>query len=973
MMQFDQSSDASQATTSSSAQNTAKTQFSMGEGFSYELNQQIYTSRSYAAGFSVPAGISSTKGFTMKSWLGYAGTPSSPLTEALQSNASGAYKTIETETVPYGSITSGGWTSTAFSSSLAPALGYRVVYTSSTSSSNYYTVASANSGAVPIIWVQTLSGQNATLDPYITMGTNWNAVPAEPFYFEVPDTMKINTIQFQDSDRAYDPNNITIYLETASTGSVLATATMSLAQWRGGSDALIPYEFNTAVTLTPGVKYELTFSALPSTDAYDGSDGVGVTQDFIADNINPPYLGQSKVPTFRLMYASITPLLSSSNPNMGPTDLQDSPGENGNTEVALRFYPTSNESIQAVELNVISADSSSAILDVELRPDTTTPVGSHPSSEILAEGSIALSAINSTFKASTLTTTGYSTWANVTMNAVSGGSVALTKGTPYWIVLATSPSSAYVGLLRLVNPNRYLVYVSTSNFATSWNPPSDGPSEFAFVIQTSVETFNNGVDGSYEYEFNTGAFAQSFEVSINTQLASVAAAVESGNGGWNMTLSIETDGGSDSPSGKLVAYGATGFSSSSNDYGASDGYGYGIGLEMPVNLTANTKYWMVWNATCTVVGTCSYPSKADPLIYRSDVTAPLNYGGNTLHYEVQKGATWENQPFGFGDVVFILYGTAPFTTIIASSTTTTASPTSSATSPSTALSCSPSPVAVGSPVKCTATVTGSSPTGKITWSSSGSGRFSAQTCKLYKGACSVKYTPTSASSPVGITAIYAGDKRNPPSGRTVSLTVALKTSKTAVSCKPASAVAGTAVVTCTAKVIGYSPTNNVSWSSTGTGAVSLPTGTTCTLTKGSCSVTFTGVSSGTVTIRATYGGDSNNTVSFGAVKLTIRPAKTKLSVSCAQSSVSVGFNTTCTATVVGNAGSVAGETVVWSQSKGPGVVSFSSSATCTLSAEGTCSITLTAAGEGSATIRAAYGGDHNNLRSSKTYELTIEP
>jgi hypothetical protein len=354
------------------------------------------------------------------------------------------------------------------------------------------------------------------------------------------------------------------------------------------------------------------------------------------------------------------------------------------------------------------------------------------------------------------------------------------------------------------------------------------------------------------------------------------------------------------------------------------------------------------------------------------------------------GLSWVQQDYDGGPNTVnensnLVYGvpseetTTTFTTTVGesvSSTTTTGSSTSSANSPSTVLSCSPSPVVVGSPAKCTARVTGSSPIGKVTWSSSGSGRFSTRVCKLSQSACSVKYTPTSSNSPVEVTASYAGDKHNPPSVGTFSLTVVLRTTKTSVSCKPNSVVAGSSTVTkCTAKVTGYSPTGTVTWSSIGNGVVSLPTAAICTLKKGSCSVTFTGISFNTAAIQATYGGDPDNTASSGTTKLTIKQAKTSLSVSCVPSSMAVGSNATCTATLTGHAGSVAGESVSWSQSVGPGKVSFtsSSSTTCALPAGGICSVTLTGTSEGSATIEAVYSGDQNNLGSSTVYKLMIEP
>ena len=252
-----------------------------------------------------------------------------------------------------------------------------------------------------------------------------------------------------------------------------------------------------------------------------------------------------------------------------------------------------------------------------------------------------------------------------------------------------------------------------------------------------------------------------------------------------------------------------------------------------------------------------------------------------------------------------------------------------------------------------------------------------------------------------ITAGYAGDSNNPSSVGTYSLTVALKTSETTVSCKPTSVVAGSSTaIKCTAKVTGYSPTGNVAWSQVGgTGSVTFVS-STCTLSKGrtssattsvmivtdsqssitvvtemkssvgmTCSVTMNGTTAGTVTAQAAYGGDSNNMVSSNTTELTIRPARTSLSVSCTSSSVPVGSFTSCTSTLRGYVGSVAGETVTWSQT-GTGSVSLAST-TCTLSLW-TCSVTMTGFTSGHVTIAATYTGDPNNQGSSRTTKLTIK-
>lgn len=234
-------------------------------------------------------------------------------------------------------------------------------------------------------------------------------------------------------------------------------------------------------------------------------------------------------------------------------------------------------------------------------------------------------------------------------------------------------------------------------------------------------------------------------------------------------------------------------------------------------------------------------------------------------------------------------GATVTSTVILTQSTIAGSSTTSTTSfpppPSTPLTvaCDHTPSsALGVRIRCEVEVesaSGSAPTGSVTWSVGSSGKFwgsarPSTTCKLVThvsfSACSVLFTPMAAGSPVVLTVKYAGDSNNAPSAGTYNLTVLPKPTKTTVSCSPRSAVAGSATkITCKAKATGYSPTGTISWSQTGTGSVSFSS-TTCTLTKGSCSVKMTGSIIGSVNITASYSGDSNNQGSSGIATLTIK-------------------------------------------------------------------------------------------------------
>ena len=94
----------------------------------------------------------------------------------------------------------------------------------------------------------------------------------------------------------------------------------------------------------------------------------------------------------------------------------------------------------------------------------------------------------------------------------------------------------------------------------------------------------------------------------------------------------------------------------------------------------------------------------------------------------------------------------------------------------TGVSCTPSSFAIGSSSSCTASVTGLSPTGTVSWTQSGSGSvsFSASQCTLSSSSCGVTVTGSSAGS-VTITASYGGDASNGASSGTASVSVTVPT------------------------------------------------------------------------------------------------------------------------------------------------------------------------------------------------------
>jgi Big-like domain-containing protein/beta-propeller repeat-containing protein len=299
----------------------------------------------------------------------------------------------------------------------------------------------------------------------------------------------------------------------------------------------------------------------------------------------------------------------------------------------------------------------------------------------------------------------------------------------------------------------------------------------------------------------------------------------------------------------------------------------------------------------------------------------------------------------------------------------------------TTVSCVPPTVSVGNTTTCTATVkdidTGisSTPTGTVSFSSSGTGTFSGSPCTLVSGQCSVTYTATTVGTGTHlITAVYSGDTAHSTSSGTTPLTVITRSTSTTVSCVPSTVSVGNAT-TCTATVkdtdtgISSTPTGTVSFASSGLGTFS---GSPCTLVAGQCSVTYTPSAVGTHTITATYSGDGSHSPSSGSTTVTVTTRTTSTTVSCVPASVSVGNATTCTATVKDTDTGISSTPTGTVSFTSSGLGTFSGAGVCTLAA-GQCSVTYTpaAVGTGTHTITATYSGDAAHASSSGSTTVTV--
>lgn len=464
------------------------------------------------------------------------------------------------------------------------------------------------------------------------------------FPVEVNTTMQINVVYFDQSDRAYDLTNITVYLETQS-GSVLATGTFSEWGPNGNNGNAAPTQLSNVVTLTANTPYKFAFSALPSSDLWSGS---GIDMDLIQEQapIGGGYLGQTQWPIFVLGLMNLLPTTTGlTNYNyLSFTDLFSSAGYQGNIENAIRFQATSSEQLTSFEVYAISSDGSSNSLVFTLRSDDTS-TGSHPTPLSIAPALATASVTDAQVKAnltanSNAPVTGQSTFIKVNFPS----HPSLTKGAYYWIVIASASRIDGVTLGRLVNPYVSYVLNSANDFQT-WGVPADGPTDLSYRITTTGQSIINTIQGQSKLNY----FTQVAQSIMPTKGATVNGAfIQVDPQGHLLTVAIETDSGSDSPSGTILASGTT-------SAVLFDFFSY-ASFTSSVALSPNVKYWLVFSVgACISPSGCSSPNYVNALIYRPDFYNSANdYGGSNLHYETGTNGVWTTPTGGLGDLTFTL-------------------------------------------------------------------------------------------------------------------------------------------------------------------------------------------------------------------------------------------------------------------------------------------------------------------------------
>ena len=310
-----------------------------------------------------------------------------------------------------------------------------------------------------------------------------------------------------------------------------------------------------------------------------------------------------------------------------------------------------------------------------------------------------------------------------------------------------------------------------------------------------------------------------------------------------------------------------------------------------------------------------------------------------------------------GGVNFLSSTSAPISVSVTKEASATAL-TSSATAP----------IAAGTPVTLTATVTGGSgttrPTGSVSFSGAlNSTSFDLGTVNLNASQVAVVTANTTflSGGAYTVTATYNGDDTFAASMASVAVTI--KTvSATSLSASPNPAPA-LATVTLSAAVTGDSPTGTVTFSANGAALATYP------LANGVATemILADSTACGPYNLIAAYSGDANNGPSSGSTLLNVLGAHTNTVLSANPATVQQGSSTALTATVTSGCSNPAPSgTITFSIAGTTLDMATLSGGTATFSAQVTDLID-----PGTYTVNASYSGDAYHAASSGTTSVTI--
>jgi hypothetical protein len=371
-------------------------------------------------------------------------------------------------------------------------------------------------------------------------------------------------------------------LTDETTGTLVATAPCSQYYNSHGTMGLVLCQFPSPVSLVAGHTY--------SVPAVGGGAGMPITTLIRGVNpVSPVIAGpgfssywwggvfNSDFTAYRVLdYA-------------GPQHITSPQGIGGVEQTAVRFVAGYDETLQSISVKLKSAANvgvTTSVLDTYPPNASGTPVyaalySDNPSSSSAQPGTqLAIEEVDSG-------TFGQDGWLTVP-----GFDYPLVAGTAYWFVWS-APAAASVWILqRDVSPYRfYQVFSDKSGASGSWYiDGQQGPTEVTFRGITSAETIGNPFDDGASWAVSaTDMVAQPFMLTA----AATVNAIYAEGGGSLLEATIYEDNGAGTGPNMATAL-ASGSFNGHYQYVYS---GAPIVLGTPVQLAANTKYWIVFSST----------------------------------------------------------------------------------------------------------------------------------------------------------------------------------------------------------------------------------------------------------------------------------------------------------------------------------------------------------------------------------------
>ncbi|MEP7096628.1 MAG: Ig-like domain repeat protein [Dokdonella sp.] len=288
------------------------------------------------------------------------------------------------------------------------------------------------------------------------------------------------------------------------------------------------------------------------------------------------------------------------------------------------------------------------------------------------------------------------------------------------------------------------------------------------------------------------------------------------------------------------------------------------------------------------------------------------------------------------------------------STSTTLSQVVNKFSASLALASQVNPTTYGQGATFTATITGQSATGSVTFKDGAATIAGCSSVALFLGAAQCVSNGLGVGSH-SVTAVYAGDGNNAGATSSIVSQVVNKAATTTAVGSSGSPSSYGASVTFTATVNGQTPAGTVIFKD---GASSIAGCAAVTLSGGQAQCATAALASGTRSITAVYGGDGNNTGSTSAaLSQLVNPAVSTTSLASSLNPSTFGQSTTFTATV-------SGQTATGTIAFKDGANTIAGCGAQALSGGGQAQCSTAALATGLRSISALYSGDGNNAGST---------